>query len=211
MTLYFNTPLIQTPALSLHNAHVALPENPAQLLSMASFIHPLPLQVSLLSADTKAIAASSSVTLRFTVHSAPNGTKCICVATKPGATQLRVLLRGSRPSTLAWLNSCFVSEKLTVHAEDIEMGNELVISAPFIIRDINELLGLLREPTTLTEDHRRQGMAWLVHRLSSPLDLEQAAGSDVRRVLMCVEEAHALIPLMQTLGMQSSFGASPLQ
>lgn len=211
MTTHLPPPLIQTPALSLHDAHVALPEDPARWLSMARFTRPLPLQVSLLHADTAALAASSAATLRFTVYSAANGVKGICVSTRPGATQLRVLLRGSSPATLPWLNSCFESEQLTVHVKDIETGKEVVISAPFRIPDISALLGHLREPATLTDDHQRQGMAWLVRRLSSPFALEQATSTRVRKVLMCVEQAKTLIPLMPDLGMPSGFGASPLQ
>ena len=211
MTTRFTPPLIQTPALSLHEARIALPEDPARWLSMGRFTRPLPLQVSLLHTDSMSIAASSAATLRFSVYSAANGTKGICLSTKPGATQLKVLLRGNTLPTLTWLNSCFESEQMVVLARDIETGKDLVISAPVPVPDISGLLGLLREPSRLTDDQQAQGMAWLVRRLSSPPDQERPAGSRVRKVLMCVEDAHALIPLMPDLGMSSGIRASPLQ
>lgn len=211
MPIQFNPPLIQTAELSLNDARIALPEDPAQLLSMTMFTSPLPLQVALLHADIAALAAASVVALRFTVHSAPNGAKSICVSTMRGATQLRVLLRASSPATLTWLNSCHDSEQITVRAQDIETGEELVFSSPLHIPDIIALMGLLREPRTLSEQHGQQGMAWLASRLSSPLELMQATDTPVRKVLMCVEQVGALIPLMPGLGMQSSLGASLLQ
>jgi len=211
MTTRFNTPLIQTPALTFSDAHVALPEDPALLTQKACATGPIPLRVALLDSDVRSLATVSSAPLRFSVYPAPNGTRAVCVSTQTESTQLRVLLRASSPATLAWVNSCHDSERMLVHATNLETGKELVISAPFVIPCVGDLLGVLREPSFLTDDHRRQGMAWLVRHLSLPADLEQAGSARVRRVLMCTEGAHALLPLISNLGIQAGFGLNPVQ
>jgi hypothetical protein len=211
MTTHFTPPLIQTPALTFSEAHVALPWDPALLAQSACTTGPVPLSVALLDSDVRSLSAVSSAPLRLSVYPAPNGTRAVCVSTQTGGTQLRLLLRASSQATLAWVNSCHEIERMLLHVTNLETGKKLAISAPFVVPVVGDLLGVLREPSFLTDDHRRQGMAWLVRHLSLPQDLEHPSSTLVRRVLMCAEGAHELLPLIPNLGMEASFGLSSAQ
>lgn len=194
------SPLIQTLSLSFQDAHIALPADPALLAKSNILNSPVPLGISLMSSDVSEISSTRTVTMRFSVFSSPAGVKCICVSTEPRGTQLRVLLQGHSPATLAWLSSCFYSEKIILHVHDLERGRNLAVEAPFEIPNLSDLMDVLREPKSLTDHQRRHGMAWLVRQLSGPGDLGPATDTPVRRVVLCTPGATGLATLLPNLG-----------
>lgn len=210
--LPFQTPpLIQTLSLSLHDAHIALPADPSLLAKSHTPNGPVPLQVSLMSSDVSEISSNRTMTMRFSVFSSPAGVRCICLSTEPRATQLRVILQGNTPATLAWLSSCFYSEKIKIHVHDLERGRDLAIEAPLEIPDLSELMGVLCEPKSLTDHQRHHGMAWLVRQLSGPGDLGPEKETPVRRVVLCAPGATELAMLLPDLGIRGGVGDYPRQ